>query len=406
MSKSKLTEFTLLDPFNPQNTVSGTITHFSNDDNYGALTIHSVNGVKGMKHQRIPATPKIKYPEYVSTQGKGKNFFSSNKKDEEIYDIQVYEKVDGSNIFGFVYHDANGQEFVSYKLRLRPFLTNSVYGNFYDLFNSIKPEGLDEYIINSGYNVSMELWGKANPHLIHYPAVDLQLTILFGRERKFNNYIIPPYNLPEGHGLHIPDVPRYDHWPINSRLRWTHHDLVNFYTFVQNDIEKYLVPYSANENEEPTQFIGQEGCIIYSQEVVGPTSRRRTSGNWTPFKLKPHSIEEIHWAAGSDRGISNEVLRSTSLKAIEAYEEPTVEDVAELLSEDWGEVAIGIARPYIEGVLQSTKDEVLFNLKVWQVYNEVGVKGDKSQVLRAMSPNFSKHEMTRVYSVIKGVLGE
>ena len=281
----RLIEFEEIDPFNPQNILKGTI-NLSNE-NYGGLQIHSVNGVVGMRHQKISATPKIHYPEYISSRGKNTtHFFHSREK--EIYDIQVYEKVDGSNVFGFTYHNAHGEQFVSYKLRLRPFLANSPYGDFLDLFRSVKPDGLDEYILNSGYNISMELWGKANPHLIHYPSVDLQLTLLFGRERGYSHYIIPPYNLPEGHGLPIPTVKNEVQWPLNSRLRWEYDQLVKFYTTVQENIEKDLVPYSADGVSEPTQFIGQEGCIIYTQEVVGPANRQKIGGNWTPYKLKPH----------------------------------------------------------------------------------------------------------------------
>ena len=397
----KVREFTEVDPFNPQNTITGTISIFKMNDGYGSLSIHSVNGVQGMKHQKIPATPKMQYPEYVSTYGKSNKFFHSREK--EVHDIQAYEKLDGSNIFGFVYHDANGVEFVSYKLRLRPFLTNSKFGNFYDLFNSIKPEGLDEYILNSGYNLSMELWGKANPHLIHYPNVDLQLTVLFGRERGYNHYVTPPMNLPqEGFNFNIPLA-----WGTSSS-EWTYNDLVHFYTTSQKVIEDKLQPYSANKGEEPTQFIGNEGLMLYVQEMEGPSNRSKISGNWTPYKLKPHSIEEIHWAAGSDSGISNEVLRATSLKAIEAYDDPTEDDVITLLSEDWGEVAIGLARNNIGPILNSTKDEILFNNRIWNVYNEVigGVNDikDRGAVLKAMSPHFGKSQMTMVYSAIKNVV--
>ena len=392
----KLKEFSLVDPFNVQNTVSGVINIAQNDD-YGALTIYEVNGER-FRRQKISGTPKMHYPEYVSTYGKSNKFFHS--KEHEIYDVQAYEKIDGSNIFGFVYYDSEGNPFVSYKLRLRPFVANSRFGNFFDLFNSVKPLGLDEYILNSGYNLSMELWGQYNPHLIHYPAINLQLTVLFGRQRSYNNYIIPPDNLPEN------DFNKPQYYPMCfSGLRYGYDDLKTRYELFQDNIEEELQPYSDGTTDENVQFIGKEGLIWYVRECKGD----KVLGNWTPYKLKPHSIEEIHWGAGADKGINTEVLRSASLKAIEAYDEPTVEDLVSILSEDWGEVAIGLAMPNIEGVLQSVKDELLFNIKVWEIYFDnvasLGIEG-KNNVMRALSPHFEKREIGSVYSVIKAIFNE
>ena len=399
----KLIAFEEQDPFNPQNIVAGTIGIYNNNqDDYGSLSIHSVNGMTGNKYQKIPTTPKIHYPEYVSTCGKSNKFFHSREK--EIYDIQAYEKLDGSNIFGFVYYDFDNNPFVSYKLRLRPFLANSRFGNFLDMFREIKPDGLDDYIATSGYNLSMELWGQLNPHLIHYPSVNLQLSVLFGRERNKNHNIIPPNNLPE-HNFNVTQIKREMQWPINSNLKWSYDDLVKYYTGAQEDIEKELLPYNGNSGEgESTQFIGQEGLIVYVQEVIGPATRLRTSGNWTPYKLKPFTIQEIHWAAGSDNGISKENLRMTCFKAFEAFDEPILQDVIDLLSEDWSEVAIGIAKSNVEAILQSVKEELLFRAKVLMVYTSMEDnvdRKDKRSVMRALSTSFDKKDMSSVYAQVR-----
>ena len=51
-------KFTVIDPFNPENTVHGEIYHKS--EKYGDLLILSVNGVDC--NQYIHTTPKFKYP--------------------------------------------------------------------------------------------------------------------------------------------------------------------------------------------------------------------------------------------------------------------------------------------------------------------------------------------------------
>jgi len=111
------------DPFN-NNFVEGFISHHSGDD-YGALLIQRVNNDK--VPQLVYCTPKIAYPFDQS----GNWHWPKAKV------IERYEKIDGTNIFQFRYKDIRGHEYISYKTRIMPFVQNSRFGPFLDMWREL-----------------------------------------------------------------------------------------------------------------------------------------------------------------------------------------------------------------------------------------------------------------------------
>ncbi len=105
-------EFTEIDPFNPQNEVFGYISRKSTEY-YGALIITKVNG-KELLPQLIMGTPKMHYP-FDSREDGTRNYHFPIAKN-----IEIYEKLDGTNILAYFYSDGEFR-YLTYKTRLRPF---------------------------------------------------------------------------------------------------------------------------------------------------------------------------------------------------------------------------------------------------------------------------------------------
>ncbi len=353
--------FNEIDPFNPGNLVQGYISHHNGDD-YGALFIEKVNNAK--VEQLIYCTPKIRYPFDANDNW----HFPKAKR------IERYEKLDGTNIFMYSYVDANGDKFATAKLRLQPFLKNSKFGPFLDMWKEATKDyytNLRLAILNGNINLSFELWGAANQHLIKYDS-PMQASLLFGR-RQPDQQLLPPSEL-----LSIVDM------PVANFFGLVDGNYVQCYKTSQIEIDDALIP------TDDFQFIGQEGEVWYLLD--------RTE-EWILFKCKPHQIEQIHWAAG---GIGKSIVIATCQNAFENLDDPTIEDVSKLLIEEFNEHEVNKIRPSIEKHLNEVKTQYIFRQNVMEKYNELNLNiiDDKQKTMRAMSGHFEKSEMTKVYSAI------
>ena len=166
------------DSFNPQNKVSGYVEHGSGK-NYGRLLIKEINGVE--TDQIIYGAPKFTYPFNKD----GVLTFPHS-----ISRIEAYDKLDGTNVTQYHY-EHNGYAYVSYKTRLRPFLSNS-YGEFLTMWKRMleKYPGIEKMPFDyPGTHFSYELYGKENTHLIDY---DVDLDCVFTCLVLMGGNICPP----------------------------------------------------------------------------------------------------------------------------------------------------------------------------------------------------------------------
>lgn len=351
--------FNEIDPFNAGNMVRGYLCH-RNGDNYGALFIESINDDKC--EQLIYCTPKIRYPF-----DKNGNWHFPNAKR-----IQRYEKLDGTNIFVFKYQNAAGEKFCSAKLRLQPFLKNSKFGPFLDMWKEATKDfwpQLQLDVINKEINLSFELWGAANQHLIKYDS-PMQASLLFGR---YKRKLLPPSELCEMEYL----KPAQYFGNVDD-------DYVGSYEFAQTTMDAALVP------TDDFQFVGQEGEVWYLLDAYG---------DWNLYKCKPSQIEQIHWAAG---GIGKHIIIATCQNTFESTDDPTVQDVVDLLVEEFNEHEVEKIKLSIEKYLAEVKAQYEFRANVMDKYSELGLNilADKGTTMRAMSEFFNRTEMNKVYSAI------
>jgi len=343
------------DPFN-NNFVEGYVCR-RNDNSYGAVYIQKVNDRP--VPQLIYCTPKMRYP----FDKNGNWHFPKAKQ------ILRFTKLDGSNIFAYFYKDEKGEEHLTYKLRLAPFVRNSRFGPFLDMWREIlkmKPH-IEKFSRLSRFHASYELWGARNSHLIQYD-VPLAASLLFIRHQQ---KIAPPQGL---------EFPTEDIAPF---LGGIDRDYIWNYQESQRNLE-------ANLKEVEDGYQGHEGEIWYLQTE---------DGIWSPLKLKPETIEQIHWAMG---GIGKNVIITTCQNAFESWDNPTFENVVHLLEEEFPKEAIETVHDMIRRILPEVKSNFEFRAQVMEQYNELGMNilEDKTNVMRALSSKFKKDQMKKVYTVI------
>lgn len=334
------------------------------DHRYGALAILRVGGRDAP--QRIFATPKLYYP-FDRT---GAFRFPPVKR------IEIYEKLDGTNVLAYRYRDADGGAHVTYKLRLFPVLRNGKWGPFLDYWKEIleRHPRIPELCETNGASVSFELYGSRNPHLILYDE-PLASAVLFavdgeGRPR-------PPSALQT---LGVP----------SPRLVGTlaaGQDPVAEYRRIREELETGI-----SEAEEE-RLRGAEGTVWYVTPAAGETIL---------FKCKPESVEAIHWATG----INKAAVAATCWNLLETHDVLSYETLLPLLLEEYEPKDIERFRQHVEECIASVSAELSFRRRVAEEYARTGLSlaAGKAGVMRALSSRFGRQDMKRVYSILSGMV--
>lgn len=368
LDQKYLQEFSSVDPFNPSNLVQGAIS-LKPDHRYGALFISAVNEVPC--HQVIYATPKLHYPF-----GKDGSFHFP-----PIRDAHIYEKLDGTNITSFVYTHC-GAKFVSYKLRLAPFLRNSKWGAFLDYWQELleRYPTVTEKARTSGKHLSFEMYGSRNTHLIEYSNT-LDLALLFGI-CPVNGTIHPPHTLVSTEE-NIPTAPLLA--VLNSE-----NNPAEKFAILREEMEK------KNSKTAEEKIKGTEGAVWF---VTSP------DGKCTLWKCKPESVEEIHWATG----INKVAVMATCWNALESSDKLDYAILEPLLLEEYQQNDIDKFRSHIEQCIAQVNSEQEFKDSVLSTYRRLVSNGeligltfpkDKGPILRKLSMHFPKEKMSKVYSAL------
>jgi len=361
--QQQLQPFSSEDPFNPGNILEGFISLKPNDL-YGALIILSVSGWPCF--QLIRATPKLHYPF-----GRDGVFHFP-----QVRDIHIYEKIDGSNILSYAYSGEGGSTFVSHKLRLAPFVRNSKWGAFLDMWREVQGRGacVDRLVKESGCNISSELYGAENEHLVKY-STQLDFAVLFGVDRETGE-IKPPFNI---------DLENLPSARLLGKLDEDSSPIEQF-AEIRSKME------SNNAKNADGKIIGTEGCVWY---IRSPGDRV------TMWKCKPESVEEIHWATG----INKAAVIATCWNAFETSDHLDFDTIYPLLAEEYQQDDIIKFRNHIDECILQVENDRAFRSKVKEAYNDCTAAGldllrDKGAVMRSLSAKFPKEQMSRVYGVI------
>lgn len=348
-------EFEVDDPFNG-NVLKGALSTTSNNT-YGALWITHVNGKEC--YQKIYATPKMHYPF-----DKGGNW---RWPSDTLY-VTVREKLDGTNVFAYKYKDAQGNVYVSYKTRLTPVIKNSKWGKFKDWWEEmLNKYPIEEEVLNSFCDgISFELYGSKNRHLIQYDE-KLNAKVLFGR---LDDDILEPSSidveLPTAKLITKIDEPD---------------DLTSVYHEVKRQLDEQIV-------EEDEYLRGMEGVIWY---VV-------TKNDRIQYKEKPEAVLKEHWSHMDEKSI-----RVTCQNAYENNDDPTYDDIKELLLEEYSENDIQDNEDKIKRILSEVRDYVELKNNVLQDYENRNLDFNErfEETMRWYGKNYDKKDASKIYQILE-----
>ena len=349
-------KFDAVDTFN-NNKLVGRICR-EHGDTYGSLYIEQVNSRKA--EQLIYCVPKLHYP------------FDKNDNWHfpKALKIERYEKLDGTSIFQYRYTDSNNRSYITYKTRLLPVLGNSRFGPFLDMWQEILRLNPDIATLPDKLNMNLayELWGARNPHLIKY-EVPLVASLLFARSV---NGLLPP-------SLIAQNIARTADFRglVNT-------EYIEAYKSVQSEINATL-----RENDDKT-ISGSEGEVWYLQDEFK---------NWSLIKCKPELIEAIHFSSG---GIPKNTIWSTCENALENWDDPTVENIYQLLLEEFTADKVEKAFYSIKAILEEVKVNHVIVENVMYEYKKQGlnVLTERNDTMRGLSKILDKDSMRKAYAII------
>ena len=288
------------DPFN--NNVLEVDLSYEKGINYGAMDFLKVNG------------RKVSYPRILGTRKMGYAFtIGGNWQIPSSSEILCYRKYDGSNILAYRYWDADGEPFISYKVRLWPHVRGVMVGKWKEML--AKHAGIRRLFADNPdvSAFSFEMYGKQHPHLIRYPN-DLDVRLLFGVKRDGEIVVVRDIDT---------DVPKAE------LLKTVNSDYVWNYIEMQAEFEAELKPLEGFEG----MMTGHEGAVWYC--------RGKRTGQWRIFKCKPASIEAIHWG---NFPIPKLVLTATAKNILEVSDQITEEDFEAYLAEEYTEHQIAASK--------------------------------------------------------------
>jgi len=330
------------------------------DHRYGALALLKVDEREAP--QRVLATPKLHYPFDRS----GAFHFPSVRK------IDIYEKIDGTNVLAYRLRDAENRWHVTYKLRLSPVLRNGKWGRFLDMWK----EMLDRYpqipglpVIN-GCALSFELFGSRNALLMLYET-PLDCALLFGVDDGGRYRSIDELDCGE--------VPL----PAHLGCLKAGEDPVAVYGHIRERLQATI------QARDDDKLSGQEGAVWY----VTTTEMERVL-----FKCKPESVEAIHWKGGINKG----AVLATCWNMLETEDSLAYETLERLLLEEYSQAEIDAFRGHIDACMEAVNAELRFRDHVLEAYDRVGIQlsEDKAAVMRRLSDEFPRGLMKKVYTLI------
>ncbi len=381
LDSKNTTEFEETDPYNPENVVRGFIRR-SASSHYGSLFITHVNGEP--VPQVVASAPKQHYP-----------FDTKGRWDWPDHDrIEIYEKLDGTCIIGYAYKDGEGNRFVTYKTRLRPFLGSGKFGNFKNLWDEMleRYPGIHDMIMEcEGWNFMFELYGKRNHILVVYD-VSLDTRMIFAR-RTWGDYGVEPLSLwCEIMGFYeVPHLQPLDVLPPGL----TDVELQDAYLAAQRVLGEQAIEVDIPEGS--TSLTGalegiMEGQVWYL--VKGAAIQR---------KCKPEQILDYHWKKVDRDGKPRIPFHSIYVTVINALEQTDDIDytlVRDLLLEEFDEDMVERARGTIEKIIREVIFERRQTIEIIDAYKEMRGNGlnimeQRGPVMQAMAARFCDDERSR-----------
>ena len=375
-TSSSLKEFNTIDPYN-KNKVHGWMNMAPNRK-YGAMYIDSVNDME--VNQFIWGTPKMHYPH-------DKNGIYTWIKD--IKRFECYEKLDGTNVFSFIYKDAVGNEYVAYKTRLMPFIKSDGKFGLFDLWNEVLDmyPDIPELVYRNGMSVSYEMYGRKNLVLVRYEDL-INAKILFVRDDLGRIYT------PKGM-----DVGSVGSCQLITEIN-EFSDLKEEYDKIRSYLETKIKVTKNNDPELQDLVEGIEGSIMYAI----------TEDGCVQYKAKPDYVMDIHRKAGE--GIPVHSIMTTVRNAFEMEDVVDVDLIVTLLKEEFSDEQIYKRMGTIHRVIVDMNIFMVLREQILDEYTKMkkeddsfDINTDKGKVMRYFSGkmkewNLDRRKANKVYTII------
>ena len=357
-------DFMTTDPYNPKNWVEGSI-NYERSQQYGELTITKVNSKK-VDYPPILGTPKLAYP---FTRGGNFQFPSAEE-------IRCFQKYDGSNILAYRYWDADGRPYISYKVRLWPYLRGKLIG-FWNRMLDKHPNIKGLFAANPEVAAfSFELYGNEHPHLIQYEN-QLDTVLLFGLKRNGD--------LVVNCDIEAPDIPKAE---LVKKVQGD-------YVWEYNQMREEYADNLTLVDHENQMYTGQEGAVWYIKE--------KRTGLWKMFKCKPHQIELTHWAYVP---LTREVLKATALNILDEHPLITLDIFRQYLAEEYPPHQIEESLPRMKKIMErlNVKGRYVEKIQELLAQHQFTPQTDTKVIMRTFADHFPRGKMSGVFTELQYVL--
>jgi len=389
LSNNNSKAFRMQDPYNPQNMVEGVIS-MQQGSMLGNLIITKVNDEDVEDY--IMATPKFHYPV--------DNNEAFLLKNDKINRIECVEKIDGSNIYMFKYKDHTGNEYISYKSRGMPFITDAfkfMWDKILDKYKDI-PNLID---LNGGKFISFELYGAMNKHGIIYD-IPIDTAVLFARDSNGNIYPSSMVNCGSvGKAKTLKTIDSMD----GIDLEKEYHDMRMWLESLLKEVDGEST-LGESDNDQGYAFEGMEGSMWYVQWYTG---------EWSVFKCKPPRIESICFKVAE--GIRRPQIIHALFRVLENGEEPSIENISAELETDYPQTDVGKAYFRIKSIVSSYFSEKKLTDSLFPEYESISkefgwnIVTDKNEIMRHMSKKMVEWDIdrkkfaSRVYTLLNNRYG-
>jgi translation elongation factor EF-G len=207
----------------------------------------------------------------------------------------------------------------------------------------------------------------------------LDAKILFGRR---NEQVIPPsaYNLKQFNLQSAPLITS-----INPKS-----DLIAEYQKVVTYLNEHLKITKLPDEETIQMIEGMEGSIWY---VI--------ADNTVQLKCKPDIIRDIHMA-GAER-IPTHSIYTTVINSFEENDNPTLEDIKKLLTEEFSESMVEKKIPTIEKILAEVRFTNILRAEVldeYQKHPEFDIIKNRGMVMRHFASKYDKNVCGKIFKLL------
>lgn len=146
-------------------------------------------------------------------------------------------------------------------------------------------------------------------------------------------------------------------------------------------------------------FHGHEGEMLYVRFPDG--THTKPSAFTRLIKLKPEEIEEIHQALDH---VPREEIEATARNVWEISDEPQLEDLVTLLSEDWYPEQIRKSMETVERVLEECIEKHRYEDNVLEIFQQnsspTEFRNNPPQAMRSLQGKFPRTAMGRIFGIL------